>query len=314
MGRMLEVLTRGRSRPAEAEESPELDARSAAPTSEVLPDQPFPADDSTIPFVEVGGAPHHSERGHLAVGPMSRGTPGIGAATPTPKANVQKIAYLAVQFHPAAVSLPVGSNAALEVVAQHHPEHPASAHYGKLWRELTASRPRSNLEVLMFTSPETGSGTTTVVLNLAITAARDRGVRIALIDADLRRPAVAERLGLAASPGLAEWLDHPYPLRLALQPTALPNLQIVAAGRWVDSARPWERLTSLLGHLRQHFDCVFVDAGPWSEEIVAPWAKRSDATYLVVRQPAADSPEVGQIHEEVVRHGGPLRGYILTAV
>jgi Mrp family chromosome partitioning ATPase len=245
---------------------------------------------------------------------MSRGTPGIGAATPTPKAKVQKIVYLAVQFHPAAVSLPVGSNAALEVVAQHHPEHPASAQYGRLWRDLSASQPQSNPKVLMITSPEAGCGATTVVLNLAITAARDRSIRIALIDADLRRGAVAERLGLAASPGFAEWLEHPYPLRLALQPTALPNLQIVAAGRGADSARPWERLTSLLGHLRQHFDWVFVDAGPWSEESVAPWVKRSDAAYLVVRQPAADGPEVGRVHEELVRSGGALRGYILTAV
>jgi Mrp family chromosome partitioning ATPase len=315
MGRMLEVLTRGRNRPAEAEEKPEPDATSPALVPEAPSDEPFPADDTTIPFVEVGGPRQAPGRGHAVEGPSTRSTSGASAAIRVPKANVHSIAYLAVQFQPAPIPLPAGAGSiAMELVAQHNPEHPASAQYGRLWKDLIAKGPRSNPEVFVFTSPETGSGTTTVVLNLAVTAARDPAARIVLIDADHRRPAVAERLGLAASPGLGEWLEHPYPVRLALQSTALPNIQVVAGGRWRDAARPGEHLNGLLGRLRQRFDWVFVDAGPWSEESVAPWVKRSDATYLVVRQSAGDAPEVGRVHEELVRHGGPLRGYILTAV
>jgi Mrp family chromosome partitioning ATPase len=315
MGRILEVLTRGRNRPTEAEEKPQPDAMNSAPVPEAPSDEPFPGDDTTIPFVEVGGPRQDAARGHAVEGPSGRSTSGASATIRVPKANVHSIAYLAVQFQPAAVPLPaVAGSIAVEVVAQHHPEHPASAQYGRLWRDLIAKGPRSNPEVLVFTSPETGSGATTVVLNLAITAARDPAVRIVLIDADHRRPAIAERLGLAASPGLGEWLEHPYPVRLALQSTALSNLRVVASGHRADVASPAERLNGLLAHLRQRFDWVFVDAGPWTAESVAPWVKRSDAAYLIVRQPAGDAPEVGRVHEELVRHGGPLRGYILTAV
>jgi Mrp family chromosome partitioning ATPase len=315
MGRMLEVLTRSRSRPVAAEEKPEPDAMTPAPVLEAAPDESFPGDDTSIPFVEVGGPRPEAGRAHTVEAPTNRGTSGVGAAMRVPKAHVHSIAYLAVQFQAAATPLPAAAGSiAVEVVAQHHPEHPASAQYGRLWGDLIANPLRSKPEVLVFTSPETGSGTTTVVLNLAITAARDPAVRIVLIDADHQRPAIADRLGLAAAPGLGEWLAHPYPVRLALQPTALPNLQVVAGGCWGDAARPGERLSGLLGHLRQRFDWVFVDAGPWSEESVAPWAKRSDATYLVVRQSAGDTPEAGRVHEELVRNGGPLRGYILTAV
>ena len=60
--------------------------------------------------------------------------------------------------------------------------------------------------------------------NLAVTAARQGGRRIAVVDADPRRPTLSERLGLSARPGLCDVLAGAATLDQALQPTGQANL------------------------------------------------------------------------------------------
>ena len=61
------------------------------------------------------------------------------------------------------------------------------------------------LETLVVTSAAPGDGKTTVAYNLAVAATRD-GTSTLLIEADLRRPELASRLGLEADPGLSSVL------------------------------------------------------------------------------------------------------------
>src|SRR5437588_769138 len=83
--------------------------------------------------------------------------------------------------------------------------HPA----GKLYRDLLAAvlgaAPARPAVALLFTAATAGAGATTVVLNLAVTAAR-QGRRVVVVDVNVRRPAVAARLALCDRPGLAEVL------------------------------------------------------------------------------------------------------------
>ena len=61
-------------------------------------------------------------------------------------------------------------------------------------------------QVLAVTSPAAGEGKTLTAINLAGALARESDGRVLLIDADLRRPAVATTLGLSSAPGLADLL------------------------------------------------------------------------------------------------------------
>ncbi len=56
-----------------------------------------------------------------------------------------------------------------------------------------------NMQVIAVTSPGAGEGKTLTSINLAGALARGNEARVLLIDADLRRPAVARQLGLPAS-------------------------------------------------------------------------------------------------------------------
>src|SRR5262249_54479185 len=119
---------------------------------------------------------------------------------------------------------PVKDRFSPQLVTFHQPDHPLSAKYRSLLAELLAPLPTEGSKVLLFTAAAPGAGTSTVLLNLAITAARQGNHRVAVVDADLERPALAERLGLCRVPGLAEVLEGAVSLHRALQATGQENL------------------------------------------------------------------------------------------
>lgn len=73
---------------------------------------------------------------------------------------------------------------------------------GDMLDPAAGGRPR----VILFLSPESGDGKSTLVASLALTQ-RDMGARVAVIEADLRRPALARLLSVDSAVGLVEVLD-----------------------------------------------------------------------------------------------------------
>ncbi len=128
---------------------------------------------------------------------------------------------------------------------------------------------------LVVTSSRSGEGKTTVAWNLAA-AAVTGGLSVALVEADMRRPSLAERYDLEPEPGLVEALQGEITIAEAIQPV-LPlgemaalnghqrRLQVLVAGG--PSPDPWALMQSnamgrLLDVLKQHHDLVVVDTPP----------------------------------------------------
>ena len=231
--------------------------------------------------------------------------------------------YLSVRFHdvvPRAPGRPAdGPDAGL--VALHHPDHPVSGEYRTLRDEIIRQLPEATSRVLTFTSAASEAGTTTVLLNLGITLARE-GQRVLVLDANVTRAGIAQKLALRPAPGLAEVLGGHLPLPWALQPTAVPSLQALTAGSATDAASSaalgsiiGRDLPKLVGQLRQWFDWVLIDAGVWGvvpeRDSTCPAA---DAVYLVTRDTDADRPEFTGLRAWVKQLGGALRGYVTTRV
>jgi capsular exopolysaccharide synthesis family protein len=125
-----------------------------------------------------------------------------------------------------------------------------------------------NLGVLAVSSPSMGDGKTTTTINLAGALAQTPELRVLLVDADLRRPSVATRLGLkgSASPGLGEAIrDETLRFDEVVRRHPLFNLSVLTAGRGTDL--PYEALKSprvgrILEEARDRFDYVLVDTPP----------------------------------------------------
>lgn len=110
--------------------------------------------------------------------------------------------------------------------------------------------------------PEEGKSST--VANLAI-ALSQAGVRVAVVDADLRRPRIAEYMGLEGAIGLTDVLVGRVALDDVLQPWGTDGLLVLPSGR--TPPNPSELLGSrhmreLLGRLEQRVDLVLLDAPP----------------------------------------------------
>jgi capsular exopolysaccharide synthesis family protein len=123
-----------------------------------------------------------------------------------------------------------------------------------------ARRPRN----LLITSATPREGKTTSALHLAM-AHSLQGRKTLLIDADLRRPGIHPKLGLANTRGLTAVVNDGIPWREALQkPEGFPDLDVLTAGE--TSSRATDRLGSVIGTLLEEakadYDLVIVDAPP----------------------------------------------------
>jgi len=154
------------------------------------------------------------------------------------------------------------------------PQHPLivqsspHSHRSEAFRRL-----RTNLQFLdlddrpktiIVTSSLSGEGKTTTAINLAITLA-DAGSRVALVDADLRRPSIAEYMGLEGEVGLTTVLIGQADLQDAIQPWGNGSLHVLPSGQVPPN--PSELLGSrsmanLLEQLTSAYDMVLIDTPP----------------------------------------------------
>lgn len=134
-------------------------------------------------------------------------------------------------------------------------------------------RLRTNLQFLdvggsrrsfVVTSSVPSEGKSTTAANMAIALA-ESGMKIALVDCDLRRPRIAEIMGLEAAAGLTDVLIGRMELEDALQPWGKGGLQVVPSGQVPPN--PTELLGSaameaVLRELESLVDVVIIDAPP----------------------------------------------------
>ncbi|WP_082874588.1 polysaccharide biosynthesis tyrosine autokinase [Arthrobacter sp. OY3WO11] len=117
---------------------------------------------------------------------------------------------------------------------------------------------------VVVTSSLPGEGKSTTAVNMAIALAQT-GQRVALVDADLRRPMVGEYLGLDGSVGLTTCLVGRGSLDALMQPWGSDDLQVLTSGSIPPN--PSELLGSaamsgLIDALENEFDAVVIDAPP----------------------------------------------------
>jgi polysaccharide biosynthesis transport protein len=123
-----------------------------------------------------------------------------------------------------------------------------------------ADRPKT----IVVTSSLPGEGKTTTAINLAITLA-DAGTRVALVDADLRRPSIAEYMGLEGEVGLTTVLIGKADIQDAIQPWGKSNLHVLPSGQVPPNPSELlgsQSMTNLLETLASQYDMVLIDTPP----------------------------------------------------
>jgi Mrp family chromosome partitioning ATPase len=122
---------------------------------------------------------------------------------------------------------------------------------------------RNSLEqrkVLLVTAAVRGIGCSTVSLILARSAAM-RGSRVAIIDLDVRRPRLADMLGVTSPVSWDAGIGAGQPLAESLIESALERLTLMPLTNTVPSTT-LPNLADAVNTLREHYDLVLCDAGP----------------------------------------------------
>lgn len=119
-------------------------------------------------------------------------------------------------------------------------------------------------KIVLVSSAVSGEGKTSIATNLAVAAARV-GLRVTLVDADLRNPQVANRFGLGGAPGLSDALATGVPVVQHLMDVGVEGLRVLAGG--TIPPNPAELLASpatrsILNELASSSDVVVVDTAP----------------------------------------------------
>jgi capsular exopolysaccharide synthesis family protein len=154
------------------------------------------------------------------------------------------------------------------LVALTSPGSFAAEQYQGLRLTIERLRRGRTLQVIAVTSPAAGDGKTLTAINLAGALARGaEDARVLLIDADLRRPAVARQLAIdVGAPGLTEVVSNPQTTLDSVTQKLKPfNLSILPAGTRngaVHQILRSSRLDAVLAEARSRYDFVVVDTPP----------------------------------------------------
>lgn len=119
-------------------------------------------------------------------------------------------------------------------------------------------------KAILVTSSLPGEGKSTTAINLAIALA-ESGQTVALVDADLRRPMVAEYLGLERGAGLTTALVGMADVDDLMQLWGSNSLYVLAAGQIPPNPSELlgsENMKDLISGLEAAFDAVIIDAPP----------------------------------------------------
>ncbi|MGE5698962.1 MAG: CpsD/CapB family tyrosine-protein kinase [Deltaproteobacteria bacterium] len=122
-----------------------------------------------------------------------------------------------------------------------------------------------NCKVVAVTSSITGEGKTVSVANLALNLALAGRKKVLLIDVDLRKSDLAERLGISPLPGLSEYLAGSVALKDILRKTRTPGLYVIPAGTRITASADMvagEKFRSFIKEIRPQFDMILLDTPP----------------------------------------------------
>ena len=210
------------------------------------------------------------------------------------------------------------SKEAVELVTQVRPQSQMAESYRALRTSLLLSNLGAPPKVIMVTSALPQEGKTTTSINTAVVLAQ-KGVRVLLIDADLRRPSIHKTLGMGPHSGLSNVLTGSTTLEGAITASPiLPNLSVLPAG--TPPPNPAELLASsnmrdVLEELSGQYDHIVVDTPPsLSVTDAVVLSPRADAVVLVIRSAQTTKQALRRSRDILMQVNAKVVGVLLNAV
>ena len=159
-------------------------------------------------------------------------------------------------------------------------------------------------------------GKSTISSFLAVTAARQKGMKTLLIDADLRRPTVHKLFAMERDNGLTEILADNYNPVDMIKHTEMENLHIMTAGKRVPSPTDIfdaQSIGRIIDEMKFYYDIILVDCAPVlpvSDPMLL--ASKLDGIVLVVKAGATQKEVVECAVEILSTNNHRVLGIVLN--
>jgi polysaccharide biosynthesis transport protein len=212
----------------------------------------------------------------------------------------------------------LGEKRRLELVTSQLPDSWMAESFRSTLHALVGNGVNGELQrVIAFTSPNPMDGKTTVITNVAIACA-EAGLRVLLIDGDLRKPRLHDIFSMDRGPGLVDVLRQPTlgALDKFIRPTSIPGLKLLPAGTSsgnVSSLLYSRQLMLLLRHARQHYQVVLIDTPPVLQLVDSRViACHTDGVVLVTAAGDTEREEILMAGQRFTEDGTTILGTILN--
>ena len=263
-----------------------------------------------LPVAPVSPRPLLSIFGGIVAGLILGVVAAFAAQTLDPR--LRREAQLRRSFRlPILGRIPKESGAEEDPLAPRQVSSAAGEAYRALRATLAGPRQRRSGEgkVILVTGSSPSEGKTTTAVNLA-TSLAIAGSRVILIESDLRRPVLAQVMGVQPeNGGVVSVLIENTTLAESLVPSATygPNLRLLLSdyeGGWIAELFSIPTAEQMIQEARQMADFVIVDSAPLNEVVDAlPLALQSDDVLIVVRLGITRLDKLTQLAELLAENG-----------
>jgi capsular exopolysaccharide synthesis family protein len=188
--------------------------------------------------------------------------------------------------------------------------------YRRLRTTLAARGSDGGPRAILVTGSSPSEGKTTTAINLAFALAQG-GVRVILIEADLRRPTIGPSLQCRPAFGTAEVLTGEVELADALQPltideTALRVLVAARAGDDLADSLSTAAARDLIADAKALADFVVIDSPPLTAVVDAlPLARYADEVLVVARLGRSRLGKLADLDELLGQQGAAVTGLVV---
>jgi non-specific protein-tyrosine kinase len=215
-----------------------------------------------------------------------------------------------------AISKIPGKTNSDKIIAMWQPLSPIVESYRLLRTNIQYASLDKPLRTLMVTSPGPREGKTVTAANLAVVMAQS-GLRVILVDADLRNPSLHDLFNLSNDYGLINAVANPnYLLSTLLQPTETDNLWLLTSGSlrtYTPELLGGVRMRELIEQLKAESDLVVFDTPPAllvSDASIL--GTLMDAGILVIDTKKTSSKEVRRAVENLHRVRLNIMGVVMN--
>lgn len=182
---------------------------------------------------------------------------------------------------------------------------------------LLLSDPKLKTTKILITSPEPGTGKSTVAANLALSLS-EAGHTVILVDMDFRRPRQHSILNISNERGLSDYMRGEITLDEAIFTTTHENLRVIVAGSSSHVPAEWltpDHIRSMLDELSKQCEFILIDA-PALLSVADPTvlASQADTVILVVSRRKTERQNLSFALQQLAELNVQVSGVVLNRV